>query len=113
MLQDLTEQLGYSGAVKNIGAFTRITVEDYRCRFMHARQAMEKRMNFKVGKIRQPDERRQIVDKNVPDVRQALFFPGHRNDLHPGRRKSRRVFLVKEITEDPIGEALECYWTIL
>ena len=70
-------------------------------------------MNFKVGKIRQPDERRQIVDKNVPDVWRAFFFAGHGNGLHPSGRKSRRVFFVKEITEDAVGKTLECYWTIL
>jgi hypothetical protein len=63
-------------------------------------------MQLKARDVRQPAERRDIVDHDVANVGSA-FTPRHRRCLDPVGRVSRRVFLVEEVAVHAIRVALQ------
>jgi len=69
-------------------------------------------MDLEAREVREPNERRKIIDENVADVVAGRFAAWHRNRLDPCWGESGSVFLVERFAENTIGKALEGNWTI-
>src|SRR5579875_928267 len=63
-------------------------------------------MEFDTGRIGAPDQRREIVNEDVLNVR-ATRAPRHRESLDPIGSKARDLLFIENLTVDSIWEPFE------
>src|SRR5215472_8094313 len=104
--EHLADKHRHMSAPQNVCAFSRIEIEHNLRGNTGVRYAMEEGMQLQTGQVGEPDQSGQVVDENVSD-RAPVTMPRHRKTLHPLRRETGRVLLVKKFAADAIGVSLE------
>ncbi|MNC95475.1 hypothetical protein D3C83_126110 [compost metagenome] len=64
-------------------------------------------MNFEVGEVREPGQRRTIINKDVLNRRPRRLLPRDGKRFHPLWSEARRIFFVEEIGHGAIRIALQ------
>src|ERR1041384_5255359 len=106
-MKHFTQHQRDSSGIEDVGAFTRITIENDRGGTIKPRRSMQEWMYFESCEISDPDEGWQIVDQNVANVGTGGFASRHWNSLHPLGSQCRRGLVIKRYTEHAVGETLQ------
>src|SRR5579864_6164649 len=93
-------------AISDIGAFARIEIEDDCGGRIDGGRAMKKRVNFQTGQVRAPNQRREVINQEVPDGRSAAT-PWHGKGPYPFGLERRCILCIKKLAVDTVGIALE------
>src|SRR5437868_4340331 len=96
MVQHLAQHQCNARACQNVCAITGIEIENNPRWLVNLRSTMQEWMNLKICEVCQPDERRQIIDQNVTNVRLVRVAARDGKCSNPFRCKRRSIFFVEE-----------------